>query len=188
MSKTIEYEVPDFKGSPQLAHYGEWDGNTLLHAILNGDGPAVTEFLAGFVADRNTEFDAVELRYAIVARAVEATTDLAKGVETTGFKAFANPDPKAKYRKPKVTHEGEGCEANYCDLAAKYRLPAPPEGFDGTVLTLACQKHAVEAIDRQAYFVARGGNSRYIYLTSDGHRQIKEAARDALLEAVKAAV
>jgi hypothetical protein len=176
---TITYEVPAIKGSPQLDRYGEWDGNTLLEAVLAADGQAVETFLAGFAIAQNHQFDEAERRADITTRTIEAVAGVIAGVSLTGFKAHANTDPKTRYRRPKLTNEGEGCESGYCDLAGKFRLPPAPEGLTYKAFTLACQKHAIEGIDARASLIAKG-DEKYVYMTSDQHRLIKETVREAL--------
>jgi hypothetical protein len=179
---TVTYDVPKFKSSyVLLARYGDFDGNTLLHAVLEGDGQAIHEFLAAFAASSNEEFDRINARYDLTTRATDAIPAIVAEVSLTGFKAHANTDPKTKYRRPKVTNEGEGCGAGYCELAGKFRLPEAPEGLkDYKAWTLACQKHAIESINARAILVANGGQERYTYLTTDQHNEIKTAIRDAL--------
>jgi len=179
---TITYKVPHFKGTAALDRYGDYDGNVLLQALVSGDGPAVDQFLAELAIKQNEEFDRTDARYAYQAKVIEAIDPIIAATSLTGFKAYANTDPKTRYRRPKITKEGEGCQAGYCDLAAKYRLPDPQEGNDWEAYTLACQKHAIKSINSRADFVAKGGVAplRHVYLTSDQHRTITDAIREGL--------
>lgn len=185
---TVTYDVPKFKDSYiLLARYGDFDGNTLLHAVLEGDGQAIHEFLAAFAAHSNEEFDRANARVDLTDRIIAAVPAIVAETSLTGFKAFANTDPKTKYRRPKVTNEGEGCGSGYCELAGKFRLPEAPEALQGyKAYTLACQKHAIESIQARATLVANGGEERvYTYLTSDQHDRVKDAIRTAVV-AIKA--
>lgn len=177
---TITYKVPHFKGTATLDRYGDYDGNVLLRALVTGDGPAVDQFLAELAIKHNEEYDRTDARYAFQAKVIEAIDAIVATVSLTGFKAYANTDPKTRYSRPKLTKEGEGCEAGYCDLAGKFRFPPAPEGVWKS-FSLVCQKHAVEVIEARADFIAQGGKDRHIYLTSDQHRTIKDAARTSLL-------
>jgi hypothetical protein len=188
MTKTISYEVPDFKGDPTLGSYGELRGDRLLDAILAGDGQAVTDFLEEFIAVRNAEFDADTRRANILKATLDAIPGIVAEVSLTGFKAFTNPDPRDRFRHPLSVNPGEGCEAGSCDLAAKYRFPPAPEGLTYKGFSLACQRHGVETLDARASFIAKG-DDKYTYMGSDQHRLIKAEASDALkgVKAIKVA-
>ena len=178
---TVTYEVPVFKNpDPEVQQQWSSDqltGNRLLRLVIDGDSDGIGTFLADLAAVSNAEFDAANARADLTDRILKEVDRLAKETTLTGFKAHKEGK---SWNAKLVTAEGEECEGAYCSNAAKFHLPAAPEGA-WHAYRQACGKHAIDAIEANAITTASDADkAKRFYLTSAQHRMIKDQVRDAL--------